>query len=437
VAALPLSTALALVQNAAIETGIPDGEASIALSAQVHVDGTIDGDAFSNTMSAPLTFELNPLELYLEPEATGSGPTFPQLDSTHSGTVERVGQSPSTIGVFGHHLPVGAVRFIGAAGVALALLLTLFGLVRYLREGEHSEGTRALRRVARDLVPIASDPAETLRAVIDVATIEALVDLAERAEAPLLDFKHGVQHSYFAEIDDILYRFAAEAPAAQPALADVVDFEETPPTGESIPVEAVPADETPKATARPVPTLAEVLKAVKNEPSEKSKAKPVVDPAIVTAVSAAPTNREALSRLEAREANEGGAKVIPITKVVARTERTLLGSRGPQVSAETTPATQHDDAPPGSDAVLHVVATPDARDSAELGLNAWFIEEKHQEFVEDPSSVSEEWRKYFAEASAPSVPTRIKRRIAGPGGSGARRRRAKATEEDTHARDAG
>ena len=57
------------------------------------------------------------------------------------------------------------------------------------------------------------------------------------------------------------------------------------------------------------------------------------------------------------------------------------------------------------DEVAKVIALPSAAsylpkeeveaDEADLGLNAWFAEEKRREFLENPSSVPESWRRYF------------------------------------------
>ena len=50
------------------------------------------------------------------------------------------------------------------------------------------------------------------------------------------------------------------------------------------------------------------------------------------------------------------------------------------------------------------VAAPDGQ-GAGFGANSWLVEEMYEQFVEDPSSVSESWREFFADyhSQAPSV----------------------------------
>ncbi|MFN7148728.1 MAG: 2-oxoglutarate dehydrogenase E1 subunit family protein, partial [Microthrixaceae bacterium] len=40
-----------------------------------------------------------------------------------------------------------------------------------------------------------------------------------------------------------------------------------------------------------------------------------------------------------------------------------------------------------------------------LGPNAWLVEEMHEQYTSDPSSVSESWREFFADYR-PGVPSR-------------------------------
>ncbi|MEX2659013.1 MAG: hypothetical protein WD232_04905, partial [Acidimicrobiales bacterium] len=42
--------------------------------------------------------------------------------------------------------------------------------------------------------------------------------------------------------------------------------------------------------------------------------------------------------------------------------------------------------------------------STSFGPNAWLVDEMHEQYLEDPSSVSESWQEFFADAPASKAP---------------------------------
>jgi hypothetical protein len=96
-----------------------------------------------------------------------------------------VRSAQNTVGLRGHSLPVATVRRIALAGLALATLAALVALLPRFRRPADPKG-RAHGRDGHLIVPITGIAVKPAQSAVDVATMDALVALAERGERLIL-----------------------------------------------------------------------------------------------------------------------------------------------------------------------------------------------------------------------------------------------------------
>ena len=121
----------------------------------------------------------------------------------------------------GHDVPVTTARWIALIGFLLAASAALLSGVRLL--GDSSDPTSHVNRYRHLIVPIAGTTFDPARPPIDVTSIQALAQLAERSERLILHHQRDGADTYLVDDEGTLYRYQPVAgPARQyPALAAV------------------------------------------------------------------------------------------------------------------------------------------------------------------------------------------------------------------------
>ena len=114
-------------------------------------------------------------------------------------------------------------RWIALIGFLLAASAALLSGVRLL--GDSSDPTSHIHRYRHLIVPIAGTTYDPARPPIDVTSIHALAQLAERSERLILHHQRDGADTYLVDDEGTLYRYQpVAAPARQyPALSAVDD----------------------------------------------------------------------------------------------------------------------------------------------------------------------------------------------------------------------
>ena len=194
-------------------TGIANDSFDVVLAPAVHVRGTVDGTPVTTDFTpTPLTFALDGYSLRLQQSAAASQPgaTVSSADALH----------PSEPGVMSHSRPASArlvvasmrvstARTLGIAGLVLAALLALAGLLVSGVSGD--ELSRIRRRGGGMLVPVSSPPAAPAGGFVDVANFDSLVHLARSYQLVILHHQRGDAHSFYIDDDGSIYRFSVRA----------------------------------------------------------------------------------------------------------------------------------------------------------------------------------------------------------------------------------
>ena len=123
----------------------------------------------------------------------------------------------------GHDVPVTTARWIALLGFLLAASVALLSGVRLL--GGSPDPTAQLNRYRHLIVPIAGTTFDPARPPIDVTSINALAQLAERSERLILHHQRDGADTYLVDDEGTLYRYQAPAAGVRqlPALSVVDD----------------------------------------------------------------------------------------------------------------------------------------------------------------------------------------------------------------------
>ncbi|HEX3615832.1 MAG TPA: signal peptidase I [Solirubrobacteraceae bacterium] len=226
-ARLDLPKLQALTDRVSTQIGAAGGEAyTLAIVPQVRLSGTVGGAALKTTYAAPL-------DLAVGAEALASGTSA--IDSSASSTGSGGGSSASSgtgstasseqPGLFHSTpgsllassstatnkldgVPVRTVRWIALAGFVLFALLALLTGARELR-GASNPVEHINQRYKHLIVPVSSITPDSEHPPIEVRTIEALAQLAERSERLILHDHQEHVDNYLIDDQGTLFRFQA------------------------------------------------------------------------------------------------------------------------------------------------------------------------------------------------------------------------------------
>ncbi len=178
----------------------------VTLQPRVDVAGYVGGAVVDKTFAPELKFNLDEVSLRLD----GSDGTSPELTPRLEGTVTTA--QPGRVGLGPLSLPVSGTRAFAALGVVVTLLLLLGAAVLLARSGSRSEEDRITARYGNRIVRAATSVPEG-RWITDVASIDALVQVAEHYDRVILQTDDGSTTTYLVDDGVTVYRFRARADA--------------------------------------------------------------------------------------------------------------------------------------------------------------------------------------------------------------------------------
>jgi hypothetical protein len=204
-APLDLAVVQALIDDQEQHTGIERREYTLALVPEVHLNGTLAGQPVSDRFAPRLIFRSDSLELQIKRDDAKVDPLAP----TQPGTLKRSRTEPNTIALFGVGLGVVAARWL-----ALALSILLIGgalaLGRRLALAKLTdEPARIKGQYGPMLVAVHDSELAIADRVVEVATFDDLVRLAERDERMILYERSGAAHHYVVHIAGVNYHYCA------------------------------------------------------------------------------------------------------------------------------------------------------------------------------------------------------------------------------------
>ncbi|MGH2914321.1 MAG: hypothetical protein ACRDMX_04970, partial [Solirubrobacteraceae bacterium] len=209
---LDLPALQALLNSVARLTGVAtSGDGSLALVADVHARGSVAGKPINASFQPILTLALAPLQLAPASGTVGSGQTAGGFSPQAHGSVVVPATQTNTLGVASIHLSIALLRKLTLAGLALALVGAALVAVLLRRRGAFAEAARIQARYGQLLVPIAAG--EDLGwPPVDVASIKALVALAQCSGQLILHSHDDTADTYLVNDEGTVYRYQAKLP---------------------------------------------------------------------------------------------------------------------------------------------------------------------------------------------------------------------------------
>ncbi len=183
----------------------------------VKLTGTLGGAVFQDTFAPALKFLLDPVELQLD---RGGSEKADQLSPTTAGMVTQTRTVPGHLSLLAWQPQVVAARQVAVAGLVIAALGALVLAILTRRAERVEEPSRIRARYGPLLVTLRGSDLGTKGRLVEVASIEDLVKVAEREGRMVLHEQTGSTHDYFVQDVDVTYRYRTsgrETGAGQPA----------------------------------------------------------------------------------------------------------------------------------------------------------------------------------------------------------------------------
>jgi signal peptidase I len=217
---------LTLVDRMKTNTSLNRQVFSVDIIPAVKVQGNLGDQAFEDTFTPPLSFQLDETQLYL----TGSNPfgegTDP-LNPVQSGFLPRQQEVPATLNILGLKPTVQTARWIAGVAFGISLLGIATTLVPFLRASMQSPSEKIRIQFNEVLLDIHELPTKTTSDDIEVDRFEDLAKLAEKTGSMILHHTEGNQHTYLLQEGDITYRFLLTEPNPEDGDVDSPDPDKT------------------------------------------------------------------------------------------------------------------------------------------------------------------------------------------------------------------
>jgi signal peptidase I len=211
---LDLSKLAAAAARLERETGVQETAYSLSISPQVVVSGLISDQIVDQSFSPTLQLDFDPLKVKLPQPGAPSDQALAPADPLRpvaSASVDVPEIVPNTVILGPVELPLEQLRW---AALGLAGACALFALALFLL-GRRQRGEPALieRRYGHWMIPVESLHPTSGRTAVEVGSMSALVQMAERYDRLILHEEDGGIHSYVVEEANIAYWFQAFEPS--------------------------------------------------------------------------------------------------------------------------------------------------------------------------------------------------------------------------------
>jgi signal peptidase I len=190
-------------------TGIEGSDHHVSVVARTDVEGRVDGRVAESRFVPRLEFVLQPLALrpVAMDNGTAVGAATNPFAPTKAENVMHPRPAPRRWKVAGRAVNVSTARSLG---LVVGVPMLLFGLALAAASRRATGGDEAARiraRYGRSLVPVAGVAGDETRAVVDVASIEALMQLAHHHGTLVMHHDDDSRHTYLVDVSGVVYRY--------------------------------------------------------------------------------------------------------------------------------------------------------------------------------------------------------------------------------------
>jgi signal peptidase I len=214
---LDLDQLRALIGRVEALTGTPAGSAfTVEVLPRMHVEGTLADEVLDDRYDPVLSFQLDPLQLRATAggggaggaagASAGAGAGASGFTQSRAGSLAGTVASPNHLRLAGRGMAVGTARWVALVGYLLAIVVALLTTIRERRRPQDLS-MQIHARYGHLIVPIAAIMHTPGQPVVDVMSIDALAQVAERCERVILHHHRIGAESYLVDDEGTLYRY--------------------------------------------------------------------------------------------------------------------------------------------------------------------------------------------------------------------------------------
>jgi hypothetical protein len=210
---LDLREIQSVVDSVRQQTGFADDTQrgySLNIVPTIAVEGALGGAMIEDTFAPELGFVIEPLVMRLATSQPAAGEADPLLPTT-SGSVDQLRTVPNHILLPKLNVNVTTAQQLARFGLGLSVVGGLLLVVFAWHSSKADEASRIRARYGTMLIALRGSDLGSTGRVVDVATIEDLMKVAERESRMVLHQEHGSTHHYFVQDVDVTYRYQTSA----------------------------------------------------------------------------------------------------------------------------------------------------------------------------------------------------------------------------------
>jgi hypothetical protein len=201
---------------------------SVEVTPRVHLAGTLGDEPLTSDYAPALKLQLDPLKLRPDTGSSSAGDDASAADQLaaafnpkRDGSVSATTTQANTLTIHDIGVSVPTARWLAVIGLLLGVAGTLITGAGVLRDPY--DPTKHVDRYRHLIVPIAGTTFDPARPPIDVTSIGALAQLAERSERLILHHQREGVDTYLVDDEGTLYRYQAHSYLRQIPALSVVD----------------------------------------------------------------------------------------------------------------------------------------------------------------------------------------------------------------------
>ncbi len=206
---IDLNAILALVRSLEEKTGYSRPHYDVHIIPSININASLAGHPIAERFSPPLIFKLDMHQLYLD----GSSPLEEGADPVHPVELKMQPEFqpiPATVTILGIELMVDAARWIASLAFilsALGIIAIFYPITQAWRRGE---STRISVRYPELILGVDKHPNINKGQVVEVSSFDDLARLAESKNMLILHHQAKTIHTYWLQIEDVVYRYKLE-----------------------------------------------------------------------------------------------------------------------------------------------------------------------------------------------------------------------------------
>jgi signal peptidase I len=224
---LDLRTIKELSTEVQAVTGLSESNQTIELIPRVDVRGEIEGASFEEQFAPQLDFEMDAYQLRLAAGDEASlepGSSTAALRQTVPGEVSVSEVRSHALGFLGLSVGIDTLRRVSSLGLLFALIAGAVLWTRFSKTRQDLDEVGLIAvRYGHWLIPVERLPVKAQRGAVRVASMEALIRLAELYERMVLHGEAKGVHTYFLEEDGVVYCYRTSDTSASASATPTPD----------------------------------------------------------------------------------------------------------------------------------------------------------------------------------------------------------------------